>query len=139
MTSLVPVDLNCLLYQLERTLAHAYRLKGDVTRAENLEQRANARADAIRRVLWDPRLQAFSDYDFAHRQLTHRLTAATVYPLYAGVANRQQAQAVAAALQRGLLRPGGLATTQVKSGQQWDEPNGWAPLQYLAVIGLAPL
>jgi alpha,alpha-trehalase len=24
----------------------------------------------------------------------------------------------------------------VKTGQQWDEPNGWAPLQYLAVTGL---
>jgi alpha,alpha-trehalase len=135
-TSLVPVDLNSLLYQLERTLAHAYRLQGDVTRAENLEQRANARADAIRRVLWDPKLQAFSDYNFEHHQLTHQLTAATVYPLYAGVASRQQAHGVAQAVQRGLLRPGGLATTQVKTGQQWDEPNGWAPLQYLAVMGL---
>lgn len=135
-TSLVPVDLNSLLYQLERTLAHAYRLQGNVTRAENLEQRARVRADAIRRVLWDSNLHAFSDYDFAHRQLTHRLTAATLYPLYTGVASRQQANEVAQTVQRGLLRPGGLATTQTKSGQQWDEPNGWAPLQYIAVIGL---
>ena len=135
-TSLVPVDLNCLLYQLERTLAHAYRLQGDATRAENLQQRANARAEAIRRVLWDPRLQAFSDYDFTHHQLTHRLTAATAFPLYAGVADKQEAHAVAQTIQRGLLRPGGLATTQIKTGQQWDEPNGWAPLQYIAVTGL---
>ncbi|MFL9988116.1 alpha,alpha-trehalase TreA [Paraburkholderia sediminicola] len=135
-TSLVPVDLNCLLYDLERTLAKAYRLQGDVTRAENMAQRANVRADAIRRVLWDPQLQAFGDFDFVHRQLTHRLTAATAYPLFAGVADRQEARAVAATMRRGLLRPGGLATTQVKTGQQWDEPNGWAPLQYLAIIGL---
>ena len=136
MTSLVPVDLNCLLADLERTLAKAYRLRGDVTQAENMEQRAATRADAIRRVLWDPQLQAFGDYDFVHHTLTHRLTAATVYPLYTGVASRQQAKTVAATLQRELLRPGGLATTQVNSGQQWDAPNGWAPLQYLAVIGL---
>jgi alpha,alpha-trehalase len=135
-TSLVPVDLNCLLVDLERTLAKAYRLHGDLTHAENMEQRAATRADAIRRTLWDPRLQAFGDYDFVHRTLTHRLTAATVYPLYAGVANRQQAKTVAATVQRELLRPGGLATTQVNSGQQWDAPNGWAPLQYLAIIGL---
>ncbi|MEA3129902.1 MAG: alpha,alpha-trehalase [Paraburkholderia sp.] len=135
-TSIVPVDLNCLLADLERTLAKAYRLRGDVTHAENMEQRAATRADAIRRVLWDPKLQAFGDYDFVHRSLTHRLTAATVYPLYTGVASRQQAKTVAATVQRELLRPGGLATTQVNSGQQWDAPNGWAPLQYLAVIGL---
>ncbi|VVD33174.1 alpha,alpha-trehalase TreF [Paraburkholderia dioscoreae] len=135
-TSLVPVDLNCLLTDMERTLAKAYRLRGDVTHAENMERRTAARAEAIRRVLWDPQLQAFGDYDFVHRTLTHRLTAATVYPLYTGIASRQQAKAVAATLQRELLRPGGLATTQVASGQQWDAPNGWAPLQYLAVIGL---
>jgi alpha,alpha-trehalase len=135
-TSLVPVDLNCLLVDLERTLAKAYRLRGDVTHAENMERRAATRADTIRRVLWDPQLQAFGDYDFEHRTLTHRLTAATVYPLYTGVASRQQAKTVAATMQRELLRPGGLATTQVNSGQQWDAPNGWAPLQYLAVIGL---
>jgi alpha,alpha-trehalase len=135
-TSLVPVDLNCLLVDLERTLAKAYRLRGDITHAENMQQRAASRADAIRRVLWDPQLQAFGDYDFVHRTLTHKLTAATIYPLYTGVASRQQAKNVAATVQRELLRPGGLATTQVNSGQQWDAPNGWAPLQYLAVIGL---
>ena len=135
-TSLIPVDLNCLLVDLERALAKAYRLQGDAMRAENLEQRAATRADAIRRVLWDPSLRAFGDFDVVHHTLTHQLTAATVYPLYAGVASRDQAHAVADTVRRGLLRPGGMATTQVATGQQWDEPNGWAPLQYLAVIGL---
>jgi len=135
-TSLIPVDLNCLLVDLERALAKAYRLQGDAMHAENLEQRAATRADAIRRVLWDPSLRAFGDFDVVHHTLTHQLTAATVYPLYAGVASRDQAHAVADTVRRGLLRPGGMATTQVATGQQWDEPNGWAPLQYLAVIGL---
>ncbi|RAR59223.1 alpha,alpha-trehalase [Paraburkholderia unamae] len=135
-TSLAPVDLNSLMVILERTLAKAYGLKGDAREAQLMTKRAQQRADAIDRVLWDPQLHAFSDYDFAHRTLTHRLTAATLYPLYAGVATRSQAQDVAAAVRAGLLRPGGLATTQVATGQQWDEPNGWAPLQYLAVMGL---
>ena len=135
-TSLVPADLNSLLYGLERTLAKAYRLQGDASRAENFDARASARAEAIRRWLWDARLGAFTDYDFVHRTLRDRLTAATVYPLFAGVASRQQASAVAQSIKRGLLRPGGMATTQATTGQQWDEPNGWAPLQYLAVVGL---
>lgn len=135
-TSLVPVDLNALLYGLERTLAKAYRLQGDATRAENFEARASARAEAIRRWLWAPRIGAFSDYDYVHRTLRHRLTAATAYPLFAGVASREQAKDVAETIKLGLLRTGGMATTQVATGQQWDEPNGWAPLQYLAVIGL---
>ncbi|MFT0172923.1 alpha,alpha-trehalase TreF [Paraburkholderia mimosarum] len=135
-TSLAPVDLNSLMAILERTLAKAYGLKGDAREAASMTKRAQQRADAIHRVLWDPQLHAYSDYDVAHHTLTHRLTAATVYPLYAGVATKQEAREVAAAARDGLLRPGGLATTQIATGQQWDEPNGWAPLQYLAIMGL---
>jgi len=135
-TSLIPVDLNCLLVDLERALAKAYGLQGDAAEAQRMMHRAQRRADAIDRVLWDPRLRAFSDYDFVHGRLTHQLSAATVYPLYTGIATRAQARDVAASVRSRLLRPGGLATTEVSSGQQWDEPNGWAPLQYLAVTGL---
>ncbi|SIT37355.1 periplasmic trehalase [Paraburkholderia piptadeniae] len=135
-TSLIPVDLNSLLVDLERTLAKAYRVQGDASHAENMEQRAAVRAEAIRRVAWDSQLNAFGDYDFVKHQLTHRLSAATVYPLYSGIATKAQAASVAATVRAQLLRPGGLATTTVRTGQQWDEPNGWAPLQYLAVTGL---
>jgi len=135
-TSIIPVDLNSLLVDLERTLAKAYRVQGDATHAENLNQRANVRSEAIRRVLWDPQLNAFGDYDFVAHKLTHRLSAATVYPLFSGIATKTQAAAVASTINARLLRPGGLATTTVNTGQQWDEPNGWAPLQYLAITGL---
>jgi alpha,alpha-trehalase len=135
-TSLIPVDLNSLMTDLERTIARAYRLKGDAGEAERFEKRASTRAAAIRRVLWDPQLRAFGDYDFAARRLTHRLSAATVYPLYFGIADKAQANAVASTVRAQLLRAGGIATTTAQTGQQWDEPNGWAPLQYLAVAGL---
>jgi alpha,alpha-trehalase len=97
-TSLIPVDLNSLLVNLERTLAKAYRVQGDATHAENLEPRAAARADAIHRVSWDAPLNAFGDYDFVRHRLTHRLSAATVYSLYAGVATKAQAASVAATM-----------------------------------------
>ena len=135
-TSLVPVDLNCLMAGLERTLAKAYGLEGDARDAARMNRRAQRRVAAIDRVLWDPQLHAFGDYNFVDHALTHRLTAATVYPLFVGVATRAQAREVAASVRDGLLRPGGLATTQTSTGQQWDEPNGWAPLQYMAVVGL---
>lgn len=107
-TSLIPVDLNALLYGLERTLAKAYRIQGDAARAENFDVRARSRAETIRHVLWDPQLDAFTDYDFVNRKLTHRLTAATVYPLFAGVATRDEARKTATSIEHGLLRAGGL-------------------------------
>ena len=53
-----------------------------------------------------------------------------------GLASVRQAHAVAATLRARLLAPGGLVTTPIATGQQWDSPNGWAPLQWLAVSGL---
>ena len=35
-----------------------------------------------------------------------------------------------------LLKPGGIVTTIRESGQQWDAPNGWAPIQWIAIRGL---
>src|SRR5690606_22741948 len=36
-----------------------------------------------------------------------------------------------------LLAPGGLSTTEISdSGEQWDRPNGWAPLQWIGIRGL---
>jgi alpha,alpha-trehalase len=43
---------------------------------------------------------------------------------------------VAAAALPLLLRPGGLMTSTNVSGEQWDAPFGWAPLQLVAVEGL---
>jgi alpha,alpha-trehalase len=62
--------------------------------------------------------------------------ATTFWPLWAGLASPQQAAAVAAQLPR-FARPGGLRTSERVTGNQWDAPFGWAPLQLFAVQGLA--
>jgi Trehalase len=55
--------------------------------------------------------------------------------LYFGLATPEQARAVSARLDRDFLKGGGFATTLIASGQQWDAPNGWPPLQWLAMEG----
>lgn len=67
---------------------------------------------------------------------TSAVTAAMLYPLFAGAASPEQARAVAATVRSTLLAPGGLRTTPLRTGQQWDAPNGWAPLQWIAIAGL---
>jgi alpha,alpha-trehalase len=64
------------------------------------------------------------------------LTAAALAPLLVGAATQEQADATARAVESALLAPGGLKTTLLQTGQQWDQPNGWAPLQWIAVAGL---
>lgn len=135
-TAVLPVDLNSLLYRLEQTLATAYRVVNDEARARSLSARAGVRRAAIHRTLWDASAGSFGDYAWRERRLTGQLTAAALYPLYFGVATREQSARVAAFVRERLLQPAGLATTSVRTGQQWDAPNGWAPLQWIAVKGL---
>jgi len=136
-TRLVPVDLNCLLLTLEQTLTKAARQAGDSVEAPRYRQLARQRATAIRRYCWDAKAGFYSDYDLDKRQPTPARSLAAVFPLAFGVATPAQAGQVAQHLRQEFLRPGGLLTTPVPSGQQWDAPNAWAPLEYLAIVGLS--
>ncbi|HYZ24101.1 MAG TPA: alpha,alpha-trehalase TreA [Rhodopila sp.] len=134
--ALLPPDLNSLLAHLEQTLARAYLLKGDNTSAALYAERARGRIEAIGRLMWDAADGVFTDYLWRQGKTTDNVTAATMYMLFLREATPEQAASVADAVRNKLLEAGGLATTLVNSGQQWDAPNGWAPLQWIAVMGL---
>ena len=136
-TDVAPVDLNSILYGLEEAVAAGCERAGDAACAEGYAVRAG-RTRAAMAPHWDEGLGAFVDArvgaDGALRPAAW-LTAATVYPLFFGVATDEQAARVAETVRADLLAPGGLLTTTVHSDEQWDAPNGWAPLQWLAVLG----
>ena len=133
---ILPVDLNCLLYQLETTIAACYQSLKNPLLQRKFERLASKRADAIQKFFWDDNEKFFVDYNFHQNQPTGRLTLAAVFPLFSNIATPAQAAHVAERLERDFLRSGGLVTTLVRSGEQWDAPNGWAPLQWVAIQGL---
>lgn len=135
-TSIVPVDLNALLYKMEKMIALASKAAGDDAKAAQYEGFANARQKGIETWLWNDKEGWYADYDLKSHKVRNQLTAAALFPLFVNAAAKDRAGKVAAATQAHLLQPGGLATTSVKSGQQWDAPNGWAPLQWVATSGL---
>jgi alpha,alpha-trehalase len=77
----------------------------------------------------------FFDYDFKQKRQSNYEYAATFYPLWAGLATAQEAEAVVKNLHLFEQR-GGLAVSTQETGVQWDYPFGWAPIQLLAVEGL---
>lgn len=133
---IIPVDLNSLLYQLELTIAEAYQLIRQPILARRFQTAAERRSRAIQDYCWDGKLQFFTDYNFHHAESMGRLTLAGTFPLYAKLATSKQAAAVAKRIADEFLRDGGLVATTVTNGQQWDAPNGWAPLQWVAIHGL---
>lgn len=135
-TDFVPPDLNSLLYRLELTIAKACEVTTDLACAKDMQGKAAARKAAIGRLLWDAARGAFVDYDWRARRRSERISAASLYPLYFLAAEAAQADAVAMMVRAQLLKPHGLATSIATTGQQWDAPNGWAPLQWIAIGGL---
>jgi alpha,alpha-trehalase len=146
---IVPVDLNSLLYHAERTIAalRRYRARaelrryparaGDAEAAQRFARAAEERRRALLAHTYDPDRGFFFDLRWrSEERITDRATLAAAAPLYFGLATPEQARAVAARLERDFLKAGGFVTTTIASGQQWDSPNGWPPLQWLSIQGV---
>jgi len=139
-TELIPVDLNSLLYHAERTIAalRAFRgHPGDVEVAGRFARAAGERLQALLALAYDPITGFFYDVRWkSGERVDDRPTLAAAAPLYFGLATAEQGRRVAARLGREFLRSGGFVTTLIASGQQWDAPNGWPPLEWLAIEGV---
>ncbi len=135
-TNLVQVDLNCLLWKLEKVIARGHELNNDHQKAEGFNSAATRRAQAILKYFWSNELKTFTDYDHQRHSNTSRIHAASAYPLFFEICSEDQAKGVQSAFSSVLIKPGGLMTTSIESGQQWDAPNGWAPLQWIGIQGL---
>ena len=134
-TDIVPIDLNSLLYGLEQAIHAGCERTGDDGCTREFARRAAQRQAAIDRYLWDEGSGAYLDYQRRTGARLPHLSAATLYPLFLAVASARQAKSVVTAVKTELLKGGGIVTTPIASGQQWDAPNGWAPLQWIAVSG----
>jgi alpha,alpha-trehalase len=135
-TDIVPVDLNSLIWSMERSIAERCTALNDKACAEDFARRAETRRAAIQKYLWSDKDQHFVDYDRRKGAPTPILSAAMLMPLFVGLATAEQARITARVTESRLLAPGGLRTTLIRSGQQWDMPNGWAPLQWIGIEGL---
>lgn len=121
------VDLNAILLVNEEILFQA-------TGKPVYRAAAEARRAALRDRFFADGF--FRDVEIATGQPVDFVSAAGLFPLWAGAATPDQAAATVRTMKDRLWAPGGLLTSDVVSGEQWDAPNGWAPLQWIAIQGL---
>jgi len=133
-TQFIPIDLNAFLFKLESTIANLSGLKGDREGEAMFRQRASDRRAAVNRYLWDEEKGCYRDYDWRRGEQA-LFSAASIVPLYVGMVTHEQADRIAVAVRERLLTPGGMMATEYETGEQWDKPNGWAPLQWMAIQG----
>jgi alpha,alpha-trehalase len=139
-TDILPVDLNSLMYHMEWTIAKAKQINGDDAGARLFREKAQNRSRLIDKYFWNKKMTFFTDYQFKKQMQLNNITPAGLYPFcflnekpdYMSLLGKQ----VAAVLQAKLLRDGGFVTTEYNTGEQWDAPNGWAPLEWMMIWGL---
>lgn len=130
-----PVCLNSLLYLTELDIAQINSILGNETLAQQWRDRATHRQQLIDQFLWDEAAGLYFDYNFHTQQRYPYEFATTFYPLWVGLASKEQARRVVENLPK-FEAPGGLLTSTRVTGCQWDAPFGWAPLTLIAVEGL---
>lgn len=139
-TKLLPVDLNALLAITEQTIID---ITSEHTNEQNktelceiFQTRKQQRQSFFDQHFWCEDESSYFDLHIEDLSSTKILSLACVLPLYAKLASSKQAQCVANILADKFLQPGGLLTSLKETSQQWDAPNGWAPLHWFAVQGL---
>lgn len=139
---IVPVDLNSLMCYNARILSTFYQKIGN-NRSHHYDVWATSMNHSISRLLWDDSEGFWFDYNLKTKDLRKGFYGSSFMPLWTktyGV-ERNNTYVVSKVIEYMLNNnltsyPGGLPTSLDHSNQQWDLPNGWAPLHYIAVLGL---
>ena len=129
------VCLNSLLYKYEKDMAAIGQTLGKPQESETWNKRAAERQEKIQKYLWDADNGLFFDYDTDHKERSTYIYITTFYPMWAGLASKEQAAAIMKNLGK-LEEPGGLVMSPYESEGQWDFPYAWAPTQLLAIEGM---
>ena len=138
-SDLVPPDLNALLYHLEWAISKARLMNKDST-AEEYRHKAIHRGELIDKYCWNKTVNFYTDYDFRTQKQSKNINPGGMYPFC--FINEHpdfmsfMGSKVADVIRTRLLKPGGVVTTEFNTGEQWDAPNGWAPLEWMTIWGL---
>jgi alpha,alpha-trehalase len=135
----IPPDLNALMLHLEQMIAKGRKLKKDMNGASRMMNKASSREAAINKYCWNKTLNYYVDYNFRKEKQSDIVTLAGMYPfctMKKSSALNEKCSRATAALKEKLLKEGGVVTVEYDNGQQWDAPNGWAPLEWMTIWGL---
>ncbi len=131
------VDLNSLMYALEQNLAFFANELSLCDEATKWTEKAEARAALMRKYLLADD-GVFYDYNYTDESLMKLASVANFYPMYCGLATKEEAESILKLLPR-LETEFGIATCEkndIKGIYQWDYPNGWAPMHIIVVLSL---
>jgi len=117
-------------------LSKAAKANGQSSKEKSYAQKGQKRKAAVIKYCWNADANYFFDYDFKNKRTTGRWHIIGDIPLFCGLATAGQAEGVRKNIEEKFLKDGGVVTSIYNTGEQWDAPNGWAPLEFITVQGL---
>lgn len=109
-------------------MAELYDAVGQLDKAAYSRQQFMDMCDTIHDILWDETEGVWFDFDLLHDRRVKVYADSNFYPLYTGCTHDGfDAKRIVDYLNRaGVMGfPGGIPSSLVSSGEQWDAPNGW--------------
>ncbi|KAM3921227.1 trehalase [Leptodactylus fuscus] len=138
-SSVVPVDLNSILYRVEKALAKFYTDLEMHDEATTFSTAHSQRLEAVQAVLWDETLGTWLDYNINETRRNPNFYPTNLTPLWASCySDPSVVDKVISYLETcgALDYQNGLPTSLKNTGEQWDFPNAWPPLQHMVIEGL---
>lgn len=162
--SVIAVELNAILFWNAKIIAEFHGYAKNVEKQKEFEAKAEEilvvrfsreilmeftiliiSFKAVNEVLWDEASGTWLDYDLINQKRRPYFTPTNLSPLWTNCFNQSQSKRIADKVlgyinQTGIDDyPGGVPNTLYHSGEQWDYPNVWAPMQYILIFGLENL
>lgn len=132
---IVPVELNSILYGNAVILSNFYRQLGDEVKANLYDDWATSFYDAVQDLFWHEDVGAWLDWDLINNKRRDHFVASNLAPLWTNCYNRSNTEHISERVMSYMEReeldqfPAGIPNTLERTGEQWDLPNAWAPMQ----------
>lgn len=136
------MDLNAIVYWNAKILSEFYRKLDVPEKAIKYEKIGDQWIEAVTAILWHEEVGAWLDYDMLNEIKRDFFYPTNISPLWTGCYDPKKTEYFVSRTLKYLektqimINLGGIPTTLEHSGEQWDYPNAWPPLQYIMVMAL---
>lgn len=138
-SSILPVDLNSIICGNLKIFAEFYELLGNREASAHSMKQFELMRETIHSVFWNEEMGCWFDWDILAQKHINVYYDTNFFPLFTCCTHPgfDVSRIVEYLNHVGVLAyPGGLPTSLITSGQQWDFPNSWAPTTWVIIEGL---
>nr|ACV20872.1 membrane-bound trehalase [Nilaparvata lugens] len=141
-SSIIPVELNAIIYWNAKLLAEFNKELGMTDKQIKYTEIAEQWLEAVTKVLWHEEVGAWLDYDIINEKKRDYFYPTNISPLWTNCYDTDKKTYFISKIMKYLektnidVNQAGVPTTLEHSGEQWDYPNAWPPLQYILIMSL---